>query len=384
MKHNPKIMILTAGYGNGHIQVSRTLQQSFHKHGIDDVKIIDLYQEAHPGLNLISQYLYAQSSNFSIYGFNYYGWSYYMTKDIERSSPLAKWLKLPGMKSLVRILKEEKPDAIVNTFPFGGVSEQLSKLELDIPQFTVVTDFSLHNRWLLTDSDRFYVATDDLKRDMIRRGVQPGKIIVSGIPVREFFYESQAGRGKREDSRSILIIAGAQGTLPGIKQLAGSMLKIPGVYVDIICGANDKLRRELGRRFKYEPRIRLFGYVESVHEAMRQASCVVTKAGGITLSELIQIGTPILIFKPFPGQEMENARYLESKQAALVSANVKEIVAQAKELFDSEELRQKLSQSYGTFAAGRAADTIVQNVLKTVAGRSTISFNSELEYSGVL
>lgn len=384
MKQNPKIIILTAGYGNGHIQVSKTLKQSFRGYGINNVKIIDLFQEAHPGLNSISKYLYMHSSTLSFYGFNYYGWSYYMTKDMERSSPLAKWLKLPGMKRLVRIMKEERPDAVVSTFPFGGVSEQLSKIKLDIPLFTVVTDFSLHNRWLLTDSDKFYVATDDLKREMVRRGVQPGKIVVSGIPVREFFYEPHPSRSKREDSRSILIIAGAHGTLPGIKHLAKSLLAIPDVYVDIICGGNDRLKQELDRRFQYESRIRLFGYVESVHEAMRQASCVVTKAGGITLSELIQIGTPILIYKPSPGQELENARYLESKQAALVSANVKEIVAQAKELFDSDELRRKLSNPYGTFAAGRAADTIVQNVLHTVASRPARSTGSELGHTGSL
>ncbi|MBB6673041.1 MGDG synthase family glycosyltransferase [Cohnella nanjingensis] len=384
MQHPFKILILTAGYGNGHIQVSETLKQSFYRQGIDNVKIIDLFQEAHPGLNRISRYLYSRSSAFSNYGFNYYGWSYDRTKNMDRRGAWARGFKFLGMRRLVRIIEEEQPQAVLSTFPFGGVSDQLSKMEADIPLFTVVTDFSLHNRWLLTDADQYYVATEELKRDMVDRGVQPGKITVSGIPVRELFYESRAKPSARAASRSILVIAGAHGALPDIKPLVRSLLTIPGVYVDVICGKNDRLRRELQRRYAHEPRIRLFGYVESLHEAMRQAACVVTKAGGITLSELILIGTPILIFKPFPGQERENARYLESKQAALVSASVKEIVAQVQELFDSAALRQTLSTRHEAFAEGRAADTIVRDVLRTIASRKMSSSPSTSHYTGAL
>ncbi|WP_258881279.1 MGDG synthase family glycosyltransferase [Paenibacillus sp. sptzw28] len=160
MQQGPKIIILTAGYGTGHIQVSKTLQESFHRYGVDRVKI------------------------------------------------------MLGKKKMIDIMKEEKPDAIVYTFPFAGVSEQLKSQGITVPLFTVITDFSLHNRWLLTNSDRFYVATDDLKRDMVSRGIQPARIAVTGIPIRERFYERRALQGQRENKRSILIITGAHGVLP--------------------------------------------------------------------------------------------------------------------------------------------------------------------------
>jgi processive 1,2-diacylglycerol beta-glucosyltransferase len=384
VQHDPKIIILTAGYGTGHIQVSKTLQESFHRYGVDRVKIIDLFQEAHPGMNSISRYLYLYSPIFSAYGIDYYGWSYYMTRNVEMSSTLAKWFNLLGRKKMIGIMKEEKPDAIVCTFPFAGIREQLKSQGVTVPLFTVITDFSLHNRWLLTNSDRYYVATGDLKRDMVSQGVQPGRIAVSGIPIRERFYERKALQAHRDNNHSILVIAGAHGILPDIKLMTKNLLTIPGARVDIVCGKNEKLKKELESRFGQDSRLRLFGYVEALHDRMRHATCVITKAGGITLSEAIQIGTPILIFKPFPGQEKENARYLQSKGAASVSSSVRELVAHATELIASGGMRRRMAKLYETFAAGRAADMIVEDVLLTAGGRAARDEKVRFEHTGAL
>jgi processive 1,2-diacylglycerol beta-glucosyltransferase len=247
----------------------------------------------------------------------------------------------------------------------------------------VVTDFSLHNRWLLTDSDRYYVATVDLMREMIDRGVPSGKILVSGIPVREHFYESRNIRNNQADKRTILVITGLYGITSDLRKLTASLLAIPDVRIDIVCGENDKLKQELERSFVHEPRLNLFGYVEALHERMRRAACVITKAGGITLSEAIQIGTPILIFKPFPGQEKENARYLESKGAAFVAANVKELAAQARKLLLSVDNRRRMIKLYEKLASGRAAESIVQDVLGTSLGRRMRSKGTLFERIGV-
>lgn len=272
-------------------------------------------------MNSISRYLYLYSPFFSNYGLDYYGWSYYATRNIEETSALAKWAGVLGMKKLISVLKERKADAIVSTFPFGGISHQLQKHGIHIPLFTVVTDFSLHSRWLHNRPDRFYVATDDLKQEMIRRGVRPETITVSGIPLREPFYEPPfpVPPDAQRHPRSILVMMGACVPLPDIQQLTASLLSLPDVRVDIVCGGNDKLRRKLERRFGGHPRLRLFGFVDAVHDRMRRASCIITKAGGITLSEAIQIRTPIVIYKPFSGQERENALYLERKGAAAVA-----------------------------------------------------------------
>lgn len=373
MKQNLHIVILTAGYGNGHIQVARTLEQSLTRSGACSVSVIDLYREAHPGMNSVSRHLYLYSPWFSAYGLDYYGWSYYATRDLRQTSALAKWGNLLGMKKLVTLLQKRRPDAIITTFPFGGITDQLRKHGIRVPVFTVMTDFSLHNRWLFTRPDRFYVATEDLKRVMIERGVPAETIVVSGIPVREPFYEPLRSAnpptpGSAGGARSILVMMGAHIPLPDIQLIITKLLALPDVRVELVCGGNDKLRRRLERRFAGQERLRLFGYVEAIHDRMRQASCIVTKAGGITLSEAIHIRTPIVVYKPFSGQERENAKYLERKGAAAVASSPRALAERVHELIDSEVLRARMLQQYDELAAGCATETIVRDVLH-LAGR---------------
>ncbi|SMF14213.1 MGDG synthase family glycosyltransferase [Paenibacillus barengoltzii] len=373
MKHNMHIVILTAGYGNGHIQVARTLEQSLLRSGVRSVHVMDLYREAHPGLNSISRHLYLYSPWFSAYGLDYYGWSYYATKDLQKTSAIAKWGNQFGMKKLIALLQKQRPDAIINTFPFGGITEHLRKHGIQVPVFTVVTDFSLHNRWLFTQPDRYYVATADLKREMMERGVPAEDIVVSGIPVREPFYEpgrppyplaQSQTRRSLERTRSILVMMGAHIPLPDAQRIIAKLLALPDVRVDLVCGGNEKLRRRLERRFAGHERLRLFGYVEAIHDRMREADCIVTKAGGITLSEAIQIRTPIVVYKPFSGQERENARYLERKGAAVVASSPRALAEQVQELLDSEVRRARMLQQYDELAAGCATETIVRDVLR--------------------
>ncbi|MDU4694902.1 MAG: glycosyltransferase [Paenibacillus sp.] len=373
MKQNMHIVILTAGYGNGHIQVARTLKQSLIRSGVRSVSVIDLYREAHPGMNSVSRSLYLYSPWFSAYGLDYYGWSYYATRDLQKTSAIAKWGNQLGMKKLITLLQKQRPDAIISTFPFGGITDQLQKHGIRVPVFTVVTDFSLHNRWLFTRPDRYYVATADLKREMIERGVPAEAIVVSGIPVREPFYEpvrsanpqaqAQAPRAS-ERSRSVLVMMGAHIPLPDVQLITAKLLALPDVRVDLVCGGNDKLRRRLERRFAGHERLQLFGYVEAIHDRMREAACIVTKAGGITLSEAIQIRTPIVVYKPFSGQERENARYLERKGAAAVASSPRALAEQVHELLDSEVRRARMLQQYDELAAGCATETIVRDVLR--------------------
>ncbi|MEF3304743.1 MGDG synthase family glycosyltransferase [Paenibacillus sp. GYB003] len=361
MRRNGTIVILSAGYGDGHVQVSATLERKFGQFGFDNVRIVDLFREAHPAMNAFSKFLYAQSPALSGLGLDYYGWSYYLTRDMKQDGMMSKWLGTWGLRKLSELLRSENPVALVSTFPFSGVFEHVRKRGIAIPTFTVVTDFTLHNRWLSSSPDLFFVATDDLKRAMVERGVPERRISVTGIPIRDSFYDGEEGRSPRD--KSVLIMAGAFGVLRDIRSMTMRLLEFDGTGVSIVCGRNESLRKELEETFAGHPNVRVFGYVERVDRLMRGASCMVTKAGGVTLSEAIQIGIPTLLYKPFPGQEKENAIYLESKGYASISHSIEQMAGQARRILEGggeaaggESLRRE----------GRAADEIVKAVERSL------------------
>lgn len=361
------LLILTASYGDGHIQVSKVLKEKFEQYGFQSVKLIDLFKEAHPLMNSITKFLYLNSGALSAYGLDYYGWSYYLTRNMKHDSMLAKCLNILGIRKLMKVILQEKPDVIISTFPFGGISEQLKRRGISIPTFTILTDFVLHNRWLYSIPDRFYVATEDLRREMMERGI-PGDIItVSGIPIREAFYEPPQPQYDCTDGRSVLIMAGAYGVLRDMKKITERLLSVADVHIHVVCGKNDKLREDLEDSFAAEPRVRLYGFVDDIYRLMRRSSCIVTKAGGITLSEAIHVNVPILIFKPFPGQEKENASYLSGQGAALIANDISEFTLQAKAILTEESVAIKMKERGRSLQNAYAANRIVEDVFHMLA-----------------
>lgn len=364
MRRDGTIIILCAGYGEGHVQVSRTLQRKFGELGFNRVLVVDLFREAHPAMNAFSKFLYAQSPALSDLGFDYYGWSYYWTRDMKQDGMMSKWLGSWGRRKLSDIVRSENPAALISTFPFGGVFEHVRRLSVPVATFTVVTDFTLHNRWLSSKPDRYFVATEDLKNVMEKGGIPKRHISVTGIPIRDTFYEADASVSRE---RTVLVMAGAFGVLRDIRAMAAQLLELKDAGVTIVCGRNERLQRELELAFAGESRVRVLGYVERVDQLMRSASCMVTKAGGVTLSEAIQTGTPTLIYKPIPGQEKENALYLAEKGWASVSSRIDELVRQAEHMMESgfgEPLRSVRGRLLA--GSGHAAEQIVAEVAQSI------------------
>ncbi|MBB6689775.1 glycosyltransferase [Cohnella xylanilytica] len=415
MKTPSSILILTAAYGEGHLQVSEALRESLVRQGYG-VRILDLFREAHPRLNALARYLYKRSPLFSSLGFDYYGWTYRITQHMDERHPGVRWLNGLGRRTLLQAVKADRPAAVVCTFPFGGVGAALRRAGLYVPVFTVITDYHLHNRWLQTQADRYYAATAELAAELKERGVDRGRIVVSGIPVRETF---RAGLRRAADSESggansaidgtdsaidggdcamdggdsaigsadsagfapasgrkppgtILYLSGTHATIADTLRSVKLLLRLPGIRIDVVCGRNDKLRRELERDFKREARVTVHGFVETMPELMRRASCIVTKAGGITLTEAVQAGTPLLIYKPQPGQELENARYFLAQGAARIAYNAAELTDQAARLLERSEIRERMARRYRELNGGDAAAMIADDMdrrLRPLAAR---------------
>lgn len=426
MKTPSSILILTATYGEGHLQVSEALREALVRQGYG-ARILDLFREAHPRLNALARFLYKQSPLFSSLGFDYYGWAYRLTQHMDERHPGVRWLNGLGRRTLLQAVKDERPAAVVCTFPFGGVGAALRRAGIYVPVFTVITDYHLHNRWLQTQADRYYAATAELAAELKERGIDRSRIVVSGIPVRETFRaglrrasDSKSGgadsvnegmdsvnegmdsanegkgsvnegmdsaidskdsvidggnsaiegahfvgfvpAGGRESSGTVLYLSGTHATVADTLRSVKLLLRLPGIRIDVVCGRNARLRRELEREFKRESRVTVHGFVETMPELMRRASFIVTKAGGITLTEAVQAGTPLLIYKPQPGQELENARYFLAQGAARIAYNAAELTDQAARLLERSEVRDRMARRYRELNGGDAARTIVRDM----------------------
>ncbi|CAB3395844.1 diglucosyl diacylglycerol synthase [Kyrpidia spormannii] len=372
MSKEPNILILTGSFGDGHLQVARVLRNGFQKQGVRKVRVLDLFAEAHPVINQVTRYAYLMG-----YGVapSIYGWMYTSTRDMEQDGMFARLLSSFGEQTLRRILKEERPDAVINTFPVSTMPELRQKLGMEIPLAAVITDFALHQRWLHPAIDRYYVATEDLKQGLVRRQIPEDRVVVSGIPIRESFatpVDRNTIYGKYHfDPRKkiVLVMAGAYGVLQNTRQICKILAQDPDLEVVVVCGKNQPLRKVLETTLADQPSIHVFGFVEQIHEFMAVASAMITKAGAITLSEALAMKLPTLIFRPAPGQERENASYLAGKGAVIVFKDMDEFRDRVGPLLRDERRLGQMRQVMAALQKPFAADTIVKDTLDLIQSR---------------
>ncbi|WP_274361950.1 MGDG synthase family glycosyltransferase [Paenibacillus thermotolerans] len=367
-----KILILYASYGDGHIQVSRALKEQIERSEGTEAVLVDLFAEAYPMLNAFTKLLYIKS--YTMFP-KLYGWTYYRTRHMPNDTLFSSWFNGWGMSKLKQVIKEHRPDAVVNTFPMMVMPELRKKTGVGIPIYNVITDFVLHCRWIHPQVDKYYVATDDLKKEIINAGIPADKVRTTGIPLKKEFQITERTTELFEKykldpaKRTVLIMAGSYGVLSGLKEVCQSVASLPGMQLLVVCGKNKQLHDSMQECFAGHPSIRVFSFVTEMNELMAVSDTIVTKPGGITLTESIQSELPIVLFRPVPGQERDNAEYLSSKGAAFIANDFHELTRQIRELLEDERKLSEARERISLLRMRHSAETIVQDMLADMSSR---------------
>lgn len=244
-------------------------------------------------------------------------------------------LALMLQRIMADTIREFKPDVILNTnemfnTPIGRV---LQETGARTPSFTVVTDLAdVHSLWFSPEPDRFFIANEWVKVKALESGVPEGKLVTSGIPVSPDFslnqVEKQALRGSLglDPHRLTLLFVGSN-RVSNLQEYLQVLESFPTpVQAVVIAGGNDELYKKLvDSHFDFPVEVRNFE--KNVPQWMMASDILVTKAGGLIVSEGLAAGLPILLIDYLPGQEEGNVRFLLSHQAGAFVQNVGEFRA---------------------------------------------------------
>jgi processive 1,2-diacylglycerol beta-glucosyltransferase len=372
---DPLILIVYASYGEGHLQAARAIRSALAEMGIRRSILVDLMDEAHPWIGSFTKHVYMRS--FTILP-GVYGWVYDMTRSMCHDSLLGDWLHSFGRHRMRRLLEQHQPDAVIHTFPmFVMPALRHGSRAAHIPSCAVVTDYDLHGRWVHPGIDRFYVPTDDMLEELALRGIPRERICASGIPLKLGFEGLQPKPEYRQrfgfapDERIVLIMAGAHGVMPDLHELCAGLLGQSNASIALVCGRNSVLERTMRSAFAAQPsaarRLRVFGYVDAIHELMAISSLLVTKPGGITLTEGLAAGLPIIAYRPVPGQERRNAEYLARRGAAVIAHKPSELTATILKLMaDPDRLIDRRNSARG-LRPSNATETLVMDFLANMS-----------------
>jgi len=321
---NKRILILSASVGSGHNVAAGVLESAFRQAPeVEEVKAIDV-------LSLTSDFyhnLYDEAYFAAVDAIPWLvGWGY------ERNVPpfkseeqLSPWDQL-NTTAAVKAIEAYQPDAVVCThfLPARLISLLLARGTLHATMSVVTTDYDFQGLWLSTPFNHFFVARDETREYMVDIGLPADRITVSGIPVRAAFSQAidreavLARYQLRPDVPTLLISAGAAGGAYTQAVVTQTLRMHNAFQAVVVCGRNEELKDKITALVAPQAdRYRIVGYTTDMPELMRVATLFVGKPGGLSSSECMAAGLPMVLINPIPGQEVRNSDFLLEEDAAV-------------------------------------------------------------------
>lgn len=304
-----------------------------------------------------------------------YGRFFHMT-DRARSVAAVKTMAGPLVhKGLLRLIASVQPDVIISIHPMLNhvTIEAIAELGMNIPFLTVVTDLiSVHHAWYAPGADGYIVPTEQARDLYLRRGLDPTRVHVLGMPIDPKFtlplpskQELRQRLGLEPHLPTVLLVGGGDGA-GGLRSAvqAISHARLP-VQLLVITGRNKRLFVHLQRlRSELKVPARIFGFVHNMPEMMHASDVIVTKAGPGSICEALACDLPIILSGYVPGQEEGNVTFVTENGAGVLARDHVEMVNALRRLIKpgSQVLQQQLENAR-RISRPRASFDIVEHIL---------------------
>lgn len=291
-----------------------------------------------------------------------------------------------GADQLADLVENGGWNAIVHTHFLAPelISALRRRGRLAAPQLTVVTDYDAHRIWAHDPTERYCVASTLAAASLRAHGAPASAVEVTGIPVMPAFSEPvdlDAARRAFGVSGAYPVVvqaSGGHGVGP-VEETYRALLAatIPTELV-VVCGRNQAARRRLAAiRPPGRHRVRVVGFTDRMRELMAVADLLVTKPGGLTVSEALACGLPMALVSPIPGQEVRNADFLLENGAAVKANSPAALTGKIEELLSSETRLPEMRRKAKALGRPRAAFAVARLALELARGRSSAAARVE-------
>jgi len=300
------VLILTAGFGEGHNAAARNLAEALREAGMA-AEIHDVFAEAYGSLSRLMQRLYLLVINHAP---ALWRAAFFL---LDRIPFVGGGIGVFGLAArlLAKRIAEKNPDVIVSTYPgYGHLMDLIRRRRKagNARLVTIVTDsLTVNSIWYRCGSE-FFLVPNQVTGDVMRAaGVPPEKIRVTGFPVPLVFSEPSPPRG--ESGFEVLFMVNSSRHL--VAAAVEELLRIEGIRLTVTVGRHEELGRTLERlAHGLGKPLEIHGWTPEIPNLIRRSHLLITKAGGATVQEALAARTPMILFQVVPGQEEGNARLL--------------------------------------------------------------------------
>ncbi len=370
------ILLLSVSAGAGHMRAAEALRT--YTEGLDDVTAthLDVMDFVSAGFRKLytDSYLSLVERLPAVWGYLYHATN--EAAPDSRMQRLRRAVERLSTRPLRQEIRARRPDAIICThfLPAEILSRMIRKLDLDCPVWVQVTDFDLHGMWVHSGMRGYFAANDEVAFRMAAHGIAPESIHITGIPIMPAF-GTQPGRTEcaaeygLDPQRTTILLMGGGAGLGSLDKVAEQLLTIPGEFqLIVLAGRNAEALTSLQQlATRYPGRLFPQGFTNKVERLMACADLVVTKPGGLSTSECLAMGLPMILNAPIPGQEERNADYLLEQGAALKACDAVTLEYRIRLLLAEPERLATMRLRARALGKADAAARVMQVVLQSGA-----------------
>jgi processive 1,2-diacylglycerol beta-glucosyltransferase len=366
-----RVLIISTSAGTGHVKAAEALAKTFAQdERVEAVEHRDALEFTNKLFRDFYSKLYIQLVRTAPM---LLGWVYKSSDEPWKNDTMRIRLDRLNTGPLVRFIRKFKPDITVCThfMPAGIISHLISKGLLDAHLSIVVTDFDMHAMWLSRVFHRYFVAIDETKVHLEMLGLPSERITVSGIPIDPVFAEPvdrpavRAQYGLDPLKTTMLLSAGTFGVTPA-EFIVGRLMQLRhDAQALVVCGKNEELRKRVTDFIgKDNPRFKVLGFSDRMHELMKISDLFIGKPGGLTTAEALACSLPMVIINPIPGQEERNSDHLLEEGIAVKCNELTTLPYKIDQLLENPYRLDLMRRRAAELGKPHAALTVVNTLIE--------------------
>ncbi|HTL54911.1 MAG TPA: glycosyltransferase [Candidatus Limnocylindrales bacterium] len=390
-----RILIATATAGGGHLAAAAALEEAWRALRPEDVverlDVVKFFSPLHRKIHADGYVKIVEHAP------ELWGMMFGKTDNPKVAQRLNRLKRVFPSNSRLKFLRHAehfRPDAVLCTHylpletlgaPRKGARHRDRGQPATLSPFVVsiVTDFEAHALWMEPCVDLYCVAAEETKARLIARGAPPENIVATGIPIAAKFAQRPDPKtirrtiGLRDDLSTLLVLSGGFGMGP-VADILVELDKVSQSFQTVVVtGRNEELRRDLAAQDRKHP-THVLGFAGNMHELMAVSDLIITKPGGLTTSEVLAIGKPLMIINPIPGQEAANSDFLLERGAAAKVNRVEDLPYRLEQLLASKRLAE-LGRAAKALGRPNAARDICLETVQRLSDPTAVVRNRGIE-----
>lgn len=317
-----RVAILASEAGQGHTAAAQNLKQTAPPHL--EVKIFqlgDYLKPIHKRIFISNYFWLSTFANGLFWRLSYhlsnskFGYQFHLLSH--------NFLFSKSKQALSAAIRAYQPDIIISTIFLGPyfLESDLTKL----PHYSVITDYGLHCAWYHPTITTYFVGNTQVAQ-ALKKIDSTTQSVVTGIPVSPSLYLAPKLAGQSASPHLLLILNGPH-SKKAVDYAQALLYSKHQWSATIICGKNDSLKQKLDQINQTNNNlVRIIGWTDTIGEYIQAAAIVITKPGGLTTSECLALGKPMILINPIPGQEEANTNFLLSENRAILVKKPSDLV----------------------------------------------------------